>query len=125
MLLEISMMATDRRCNNKGDIKTKKFIAYNEKKEKLTFMKETSFTSRIDENIYTFSFHITVRYSKGLDKCLVYRTNTKNYGGDKDAKLKGTYNNIFGIGSIDNLILTYRPPKIFDTGDKKGEMTTF
>ena len=74
------MIATDSRCNARTPIKTKKFFAYNEKKEKLTFMKETSFTSREVGDGYTFSFHITVRYSKGLDKCLVYRTNTKNYG---------------------------------------------
>jgi hypothetical protein len=43
-------------------------------------MKETSFTSREVGDGYTFGFLITVRYSKGLDKCLVYRTNTKNYG---------------------------------------------
>jgi hypothetical protein len=51
----------------------------------------------------------------------------KDFEVNKKAELnsRGTYNNIFGIGSIDNLILTYRPPKNFDTGDKKGEMTTF
>lgn len=125
MLVEISMTPSDKRCNDKLPIKNKKFTAYNEKKEKMTFMKETSFTSNGDGNKYEFGFHVTVRYSKGLDKCLVYRTNTKDYGGDKNAKIKGEFNNIFSVGSIDDLILTYRPPKKFDTGDKEGEMSTF
>lgn len=76
MLIEIIMQPTFDGCNDQSYLWNKKFTAFNEDKQKLTYMKDVSFTGRqLDAKSYSYGFLVTTRYSTALDLCLVYRTN--------------------------------------------------